>query len=103
MAEKEVRSMVEFADFEEGSPNKKGTSKLHMRMELAAGASLTVWIQFDSDGVWHKVRECRAERKQSFYLPIIPQRSDHYRIKVEAAGEWKLHSLAKENYIGSEL
>lgn len=103
MPEEEVASMVEFADFEEGTPNKKGTSKLHMRMELAAGTSLTVFIQFDSDGVWHKVRECMAERKRSFYLPIIPQRSDHYKIKMEASGEWKLHSLAKENYIGSEL
>ncbi len=101
--EDRLESMVEFADFEEASPNRKGTSKLQVRMELFPGAVVSIFMQFDSSGEWQKVKECRAERKRSFYIPIIPRRSDHYKIRFEAVGEWRLHSLTRENYTGSEL
>lgn len=98
-----VESMVIFGDFVEGDPNKKGTSKLQMRCELEAGASLRVSMQFDDDGVWRAVSTLQATKKRSFYLPIIPRRSDHFRIKLEGVGMWRLYSLVRENYVGSEL
>lgn len=30
-------------------------------------------------------------------------RCDHFRIRIEATGEWALHSLAIEYYVGSAL
>lgn len=101
--ERDDSSMVEFADFVEDSPNKKGTSKLQLRTELAENASISVYIQFDSSGKWELVKKLNAPKKRSFYLPIIPRRSDHFRIKIEGIGQWKLHSLVRESYIGSEL
>ena len=50
-----VESMAEFADFTEGDANKKGTAKLQVRMELDAGASVKIEMQFDSDGAWREV------------------------------------------------
>ena len=41
--------------------------------------------------------------KRSFYLPIIPRRSDHFRIRFSGTGGWRLYSLVRESYSGSEL
>lgn len=102
-AETQVESFVEFGDFVEGSPNRKGTAKLQMRVELEASAKLTVKMMFDSDGRWRQVAELTTEKKRSYYLPIIPRRCDHFRIRLEGVGEWRLYSLTREHYAGSEI
>ena len=102
---------VEFADFTEDSSdapqygaNAKGTSKLQLRMALGEGSTATVSMRFDSVGDWITVKEFEAgDVKRSFYLPIIPRRSDHFRIKIEGTGYLELYSLARENYKGSPL
>jgi len=96
-------SFVEFGDFTDGDPNRKGTGKLQLRLELDEGASVTVKIQFDSDGVWRDVKTLSAEKKKSFYLPVVPRRADHYRVKIEGIGMWRLYSMVRESYSGSEL
>lgn len=101
--EETVESMAEFGDFVEDDPNKKGTAKIQVRMELDAGASVTISMQFDSDGVWREVKTLTTTVKRSFYLPIIPRRSDHFQIRLNGIGGWRLYSLVRENYSGSEL
>ena len=98
-----VESMAEFADFTDGDANKKGTAKLQLRIELDAGASVTVTMRFDSEGAWRDVTTLSATAKRSFYLPIIPRRSDHFRIRLHGVGGWRLYSLVRESYSGSEL
>lgn len=94
---------AEFGDFVEGDPNRKGISKLQLRIELDDGAMVDVLIQFDSDGVWRKVKTLTAYKKRSYYLPIVPRRCDHFKIKIYGQGGWKLHSMVRESYSGSEL
>lgn len=101
--EETVSSFAEFADFTEGAPERKGAGKLELRMELVAGSRVTVRIQYDSDGVWHDVRTLEASRKRSFLLPVIPRRCDHYRLRLEGRGMWRLYSLARSFYTGSDL
>lgn len=102
-AEAPVEWMVEFADFTEKDPNKKGVSKIQIRLELDAGATAQVWIQFDSDGNWQKVSNTLGEgKKRSYYLPIVPRRGDHYRLKITGVGGFRLYSLTREYYSGSE-
>ena len=103
VSEGRLTSFIEFGDFVESSPNRKGTSKLQLRLDLALGSKVTVYIKFDSGDTWTRVREIISPEKKSYYLPIIPRRSDHYRIRIEGEGEWQLYSLIRENYIGSEL
>lgn len=98
-----VESMAEFGDFTEGDANKKGTAKLQVRMELDAGATVAVETQFDSDGEWRAVTTLTATVKRSFYLPIIPRRADHFRIRFRGTGGWRLYSLVRESYSGSEM
>lgn len=100
--ESDVESMVEFADFTEHNPNKKNTSKIQVRVELEAGAEVEMEIQFDSDGAWRSLRTLTATKKRSFFVPIIPRRNDHFRLRFTGHGQWRLYSLVRENYIGSE-
>ncbi len=101
--ESAVSSIAEFGDFIEGSPNKKGLSKLQLRLSADEGASITVQIKFDSEDAWQDVHTLVAERKRSYYLPIIPRRNDHYRVRIIGIGEWKLYSMSREYYYGSEM
>ena len=98
-----VESVAEFGDFVEDDPNKKGTAKIQIRIELDAGAQVKFYMQFDSDEVWREVTTLTATVKRSFYLPIIPRRSDHFQIKITGTGGWRLYSLVRESYSGSEL
>ena len=83
------------------TPEKKTVSKLLIRLELDEGANLKIEMQFDSDGIWQPVKELYAEKKRSYYLPIIPRRCDHFRIRMSGQGECRLYSLVREVYTGS--
>ena len=106
-----IEYFVEFADFTEDvskapqyGANEKGTGKVQLRMALAANSTATVKIRFDSMGEWETVRVFNTqETKRSFYLPIIPRRSDHFRIRIEGEGRFELWSLSRESYKGSAL
>lgn len=94
-------STVEFGDFMESTMDRKGISRLQMRVKLEKGATLRVWIQYDSDGQWRPVKTLTATKKQSFSFPVLVRRCDHYRIKLEGEGYWELHGMAREFYVGS--
>lgn len=107
-----VEWSVEFADFYEfttysssttAAPEKKGVGKFQLRLELGTGASASVSIRYDSVGDWQHVSTMTATQKRSFYLPVVPRRCDHYRLKITGTGEFRLYSLTREYYIGSEL
>lgn len=96
--------IAEFSDFTQEDPNKKGLSKLQLRLELDEGASMQVWLQCDSDGIWLPAGNIISEGvKRSYYLPIVPRRADHYRLKLTGTGGCRIYSLVHEIYSGSEL
>lgn len=102
--EEDVEWMVEFADFTHEDPNRKGVGKLQLRMEIDEGAQVQVWIQFDSDGQWRTVKHVLQEgAKGSCYLPIVPRRCDHYRLRITGTGGCRIYSLVRETYSGSEF
>ncbi len=98
-----LHSMAEFGDFVDSDPNVKGIGKIQIRIQLDAAAEVKILIQYDSDGVWQEVKTLKATVKRSFYLPVIPRRCDHMRLRLEGVGQWKLYSLVREAYSGSEL
>ena len=102
-AETAVASWAEFGDFVENDPNKKGTGKIQVRVELDAGATVQIHMQFDSSGTWQQIKALTADVKRSYYIPIIPRRSDHFKIRINGTGSWRLYSLVRESYSGSEL
>ncbi|MCL1819424.1 MAG: hypothetical protein FWG36_02065 [Oscillospiraceae bacterium] len=99
-----VNWWAEFADFTDNDSNKKGISKIQIRMELDAGAKAEIFMKFDSRGRWESVAKISNRKgKKSYYLPIVPRRADHYRLKIQGVGGCRVYSLVREYYSGSEL
>lgn len=98
--ETSIPSELEFADFVEGSPNKKSTAKLLIRVELEDKSELTVKMSFDG-GAYETVKTLVSDGKQSYYLPILIKRCDRFRVKFEGKGMWRLYSLTREYSEGS--
>ena len=102
--EGDVEWWAEFGDFTDDDPNKKGVSKIQIRLDLDEGAQVEVYLQFDTDGQWQKVNGALGQSvKRSYYLPIIPRRGDHYRLRLRGIGGCRVYSLVREFYSGSEL
>lgn len=107
-----VEWFAEWGDFYEYSGStgasapiaqRKGIGKLLIRMELDEEAEVRILLQFDSDGVWRTVRTLDPHMKRSWYLPIVPRRCDHFRVRMEGTGGCRVYSLTREVYTGSEL
>lgn len=98
-----IESFAEFGDFSDGSPNRKAVSKVQLRMEVGEGAFVLVKIRYNSSGEWMTIKTIEAGNKRSVYIPVIPHRCDHYRIRIEGTGDWTLYSMARELYIGSAV
>lgn len=101
--EPSVEWMAEFTDYTDDDPYKKGIAKILVRVELDAGATMDTYMKFDSQD-WIKVNGTLTTNvKRSYYLPIIPRRADHYRIKFQGTGNCWIYSVAREYYNGSAL
>ena len=97
-----VAWVAEFADFTDGSPDKKGLFRLHIRLEVSEGGQVQAWAQVDSDGVWHPMGQpIGPTPKRSFQLPMVIRRGDHYRIKLTGTGACRIYSITRERYGGS--
>lgn len=77
----------------------KYISRFNLRMKLAAGAYMDVFVQYDSDGVWEPAGHIEGTGTKTFLLPVRPRRCDHFQIKLEGCGDVRLYSFAK-NYEG---
>lgn len=103
-AEADFQWSAEFGDNTDDEPNKKGVSRLQIRLELDANATATVYLKFDSTGDWIQAGQAMpAGVKRSYVLPIIPRRCDHYRMKITGTGGCRIYSIAREYYTGSDL
>ncbi len=97
-----ISSVLETNDYTMNYPNRKRVHRVQLRFVLGSGASLAVAIQYDGDGTWHAVKTITGEGgKRSVYLPVIPRRCDHFRLKFTGSGEWELYSLALDLRQGS--
>lgn len=87
--------MCETGTYGYSYPNNKYISRFQIRLQIAAGATASVFIQYDSDGVWHKKGEFSNKGTKTYLLPIVPQRCDHMKLKFEGKGDVKIISIAK--------
>jgi len=95
--------VAEFGDFTEGDMNKKGVSRLIIRAELATGATMKVYIKYDSGSTWEEKASMSANTKKSWAAMVLPRRSDHWRLKLTGTGDVTVYGIAREYYSGSEL
>ena len=82
--------------------DRKYVSRFNFRMRMGAGAKCTLYMQYDSDGVWREQGTVREAGTATFLLPVIPRRCDHFRIRLTGNGDVKIYSMAKIVEQGSD-
>lgn len=97
-----IWSMAETGDQVEDTTGHKALHKLLLRMEVEENASVIVRVKYDH-GDWENAGSLAPGKKRTEILAFIPHRCDHYRIRIEGQGEWKLYALTKVFRRGTAL
>lgn len=84
------------------SPDKKYISRMEVRMQLAVGARVSFYVEYDSNGSYEYLFSMTGKNLQSFPVPIRPRRCDHLRLKIVGTGEAKIFSICKTVEWGSD-
>lgn len=101
--EERVAFLAESGPIGVGDPHERHLLRLHLRMALAKGARVRVLLEYDSDGVFHTVTSLRGKSLGSSRVVIRPRRCDHFRLRFEGEGDWRLLSLTRFETKGGEL
>lgn len=99
----DIEWSVTFCPFHETINERKGYSKFHLRMEMDAGAWLTVEVKRNTDQRWQKVYTTHNERARTVSVPILPARCDSVEIRLSGKGECLLRSFVREFFVGSDV
>ena len=85
-------------------PEYKYVSRIILRLDLSDGASMNVYIEYDSSGEWEKLHSITSNELHAIDLPLMRnRRCDHFRIKLAGTGEVKLYSITFNIEEGGEL
>lgn len=101
-AEDEIPWMAESGLIGYEMVDHKYVSRFNFRMKLAVGAQCKLEIEYDSDGKWEDWGTIFGSGVNSFVLPVIPRRCDHFRIRISGSGEIWIYSIAKLLEQGSD-
>jgi hypothetical protein len=78
-------------------PDHQYMSRFLLRVKLDAKAECRVYVQYDSDGLWHFKGSIRgADRVKTYLLPVIPRRCEHLQVRFEGHGDVRLCGMARE-------
>ena len=83
-------------------PDKKYVSRFNIRLSMDAGASVTVYLQYDSSGVWIPSGIVRQTGIGTVTIPFRPRRCDHMQIKLEGRGNARIFSIARIMEVSSD-
>lgn len=80
----------------------KYLTRFNLRMSLPVGSYVHLWIEYDSDGVWHDEGEIRGHSLKTFMVPVLPRRCDHLRFRVDGIGPCTIYSIGRVLEVGSD-
>lgn len=89
-----------FTPFHETVHNKKGYSRLLLRLELAEGAWVEVDVSTDN-GPFRTVWTAHAPCSPTQVIPIRPGRCDRFQVRLRGEGKFLLQSMVREFTVGS--
>ena len=99
----DVEWSMTFCPFHETVNERKGYSKFHLRMEMAAGAWLTVEVKRDGASKWETVYTTHNEKARTISIPILPARCDSVEVRLSGKGECLLRTFVREFFVGSDV
>ena len=91
-----------FCTFNETINEKKGYSRLALRLELDKDSWLKVEIKVD-DKVWKTVQTIHSEKLKTLTVPIHPNRCDTFKVRLSGKGKCKIKAFSREFTVGSEV
>lgn len=103
IVEESVPWMVESGLMGMATPDMKYISKLLIRMSIDKNASVSVSIQYDSNGKWEKLCDISTTTLRSLSIPILPRRCDHFRLRIDGDGNGRIYSITKTIEQGSDV
>ena len=71
----------------------KYISKCVIRMKMVPGASVSVFIQYDSTGDWEHVSTFNSKRYYSYDIPLRTRICDHFKLRITGVGESVIYSI----------
>lgn len=84
-------------------PDEKYLGRYNIRVRLGEGARLTMYLEYDSDGIWEDMGTWHGNALTgTINIPVIPRRCDHLRLKIEGCGDVKIYSIARMLEGGSD-
>lgn len=92
-----------FCTMHETINERKGYSKFHLRMDMAAGAWLAVDIKTDNDLQWKQIYTTHNEKAKTISIPIIPTRCDSIDIRLRGKGKCTVKAFIREFSVGSDI
>lgn len=102
-ARSDIPWSVTFCPFTETMNERKGYSKFHLRVDMSAGAWLSVEMKTDRDRTWERIYTTHNERARTISIPIIPTRCDSVSIRVHGKGECMIRTFIREFSAGSDV
>lgn len=76
--------------------NQHYLSRYNIRAKLGAGAKLSLYLEYDSEGGWrHMATYTGSALTGTITIPVIPRRCDHMRIRLAGHGDVKIYSIAR--------
>lgn len=79
---------------------KKGYSKLRMRVDLESGSSITVFVRSGNNSYNQVGQPITTQYMESYEFVMIPERSDSFQIKIVGSGAAKIYNIEREFYYG---
>lgn len=101
-AEDRIEWFAETGDLMLSDPDQTYINRVLFRLAMAPGATLKILAEYDKFPYWEKIGEVSSKRFGSISLPVIPQRCDHLRLRLEGTGGCQIYSLCKYTIQGSD-
>ena len=99
----DVEWSMTFCPFTEVMDERKGYSRFTMRVEMEAGAWLSVEMKTEQDKRWRQVYTTHNQRARTFSIPIIPTRCDSVSIRIHGKGDCTIKAFVREFTVGSDV
>lgn len=101
LPENKIPWMLESGDLLDGSLDKKRLHNLQFLLKLERGTYVEIYLKYDEEPVWSRLKTFTATSKQTFHISVRPRRCNHYRYKIVGMGMGKLYGFGKSYVVGS--
>lgn len=83
-------------------------SRFNIRMNVAKGARVQMFIEYDSKGPWIfagnvEAGDIASDHTGAAMVPVRPRRCDHLRLRLEGTGDVRILSIARVLEKGSDV